>query len=178
MNTLSIAISGTIINQDSHSRYCLNDLHKASGGDKKHRPNYFLENQQTKELIIELGKEAGNPASVDLHSVNPVNIIKGIGKQQGTYAAKELVYAYAMWISPAFTLKVIRAFDAMFTQKQDHQTITEHEAQQFKKSMEAHCRVNKSSYQQLYRVAYDYLALPVITITRRAICWHGSQNTH
>jgi hypothetical protein len=57
MNTTSLAISGISIKQDSHGRFCLNDLHKAAGGEKKHRPNYWLELQGTKDLIKFLDSE-------------------------------------------------------------------------------------------------------------------------
>lgn len=103
MNALTIA--DTAIRQDAEGRYCLNDLHRASGSENRHRPSLWVENRQTQELIEEITK-AGFPALAS---------IKG-GNQPGTYVAKELVYAYAMWISAAFHLKVIRAYDALVAQ--------------------------------------------------------------
>jgi hypothetical protein len=95
-----LVVCETYIRQDDDGRYCLNDLHKASGGRAEHRPGHFLRNKQAKALIRELGG-AQICASV-IH-----------GDGGGTYVAKELVYAYAMWISPAFHVKVIRTYDAL-----------------------------------------------------------------
>ena len=67
--------------------YCLNDLHKASGGEKKHKPAFFLRNEQTKDIIRELQ----NSNSLE----NIVRVKRG-GLSQGTWVCKELVYSYAM----------------------------------------------------------------------------------
>lgn len=84
--------------------YSLTDLHRASGGEQKHKPVLFLSNQQTKELIseIEIEVKVGIPTSV-------VKTVRG-GKNPSTYACEELMLAYAMWISPKFHLIVLRAF--------------------------------------------------------------------
>nr|DAS11335.1 MAG TPA: KilA-N domain [Caudoviricetes sp.] len=99
--------------------YSLTDLHKAAGGENKHRPKYWLANKQTSELIEELIKESkGGFSPLEQNqelSVPEVIEIQHGGEDRGTYVCKELVYAYAMWISPAFNLKVIRAFDAVMS---------------------------------------------------------------
>lgn len=97
----AISIAGTAIRQDVHGRFCLNDLHRAAGGEPKHRPSRWLENQQTKELVSEI-EITGIPA------------IETIQKK-GTFSCRELIYCYAMWISPVFHLKVIHAYDALVT---------------------------------------------------------------
>ena len=110
MNALTLTT--ITIRQDAEGRYCLNDLHKASGGEQRHQPRYWLENLQTQDLVKELS-DSGNPLSLNN---SPITIIKG-GKNQGTFVVKELVYAYAMWISPRFHLQVIRAYDELVAQK-------------------------------------------------------------
>lgn len=115
MNALTIA--DTAIRTDAEGRYCLNDLHRASGGHPNHRPGEWLRNKQTQALITAIGGAeipAGpaNPANLQSSPVATVND----GRNNGTYVAKELVYAYAMWISAAFHLKVIRAYDALVAQ--------------------------------------------------------------
>ena len=105
---MNIIIADTAIRQ-LQSLYNLNDLHKAAGNEQRHKPANWLALQQVSELIAELG-DAGNPASKENQQV--IQVIKG-GKNQGTFVCKELVYAYATWISPAFFLKVIRTFDAI-----------------------------------------------------------------
>jgi hypothetical protein len=108
----SIAISGVEIHQDADGRYSLNDLHKAAGGEKRQQPSNWLQVQQTQELIAELGVP-GIPGTAQKQPV--VKIQGGTPQRQGTYVVRELVYAYAMWISPIFHLKVIRSFDAGMT---------------------------------------------------------------
>jgi len=107
MNTATLpaalTIGGVPIRQHD-GLYSLNDLHRASGGEPKNRPSLFLVNEQAKALITEI-VNAGNPAFETTR-----------GKYGGTYACKELVIAYAAWISAAFQLKVIRVFlDAVAT---------------------------------------------------------------
>lgn len=117
MNSLTIA--HTTIHQDEHGRYSLNDLYKAAGGENRHRPSHWLKLQRTKLLVEELQSVAGIPATgTGERSRNsgfaPIEVIQGGDAQlQGTYVAKDLVYDYAMWISPAFQIKVTRAYDAL-----------------------------------------------------------------
>ncbi|MDH0900738.1 KilA-N domain-containing protein [Comamonas aquatica] len=97
-NSTALTVAGTSVRQ-LDNLYSLNDLHKAAGGEPKHQPGKFSSLEQTKALIAEIGN---SPDSESLKITN--------GRNGGTYACKELVIAYAAWISAAFHLKVIRVF--------------------------------------------------------------------
>lgn len=88
----------------SNGLYSLNDLHRVSGNADKNTPFRFMRLETTQYLIDEIKQ---TPDLV----FEPFTQKRG-GKNSGTWACKELVYAYAMWISPQFHLQVIRAFDA------------------------------------------------------------------
>lgn len=91
--------------------YSLNDLHKVSGGLSRHQANNFMRLENTKKLIaeIERSSDVRNGASTRAYKV----IQGGSSNQQGTFVCRELVYSYAMWVSPRFQLAIISAFDAM-----------------------------------------------------------------
>jgi len=104
---MKLVIINTEIHRDTEGRYSLNDLHKAAGGAERHGPDRFLRLDQTQLLIDAISN------SPDSENKNPLS--SKTGRYGGSYGAKELVYAYAMWISPQFHLQVIRAYDALAT---------------------------------------------------------------
>lgn len=99
-----MTISGAAVRRDDVGRFCPNDLHLAAGGEKRHQPSDWLRLKQTTELADELAN-SGDSRIYPMHSI--------AGRNGGTFVAREMVYAYAMWISAAFHLKVIRAYDAL-----------------------------------------------------------------
>lgn len=107
-NTQVITIDTITIKQDSEGRYCLNDLHKAAGGNSNHQPALFLRLYSTQELIDEIENSTEKQSFVAVYT--------RMGRNGGTYVVRELVFAYAMWVSAAFHLKVIRAYDRLQTQ--------------------------------------------------------------
>lgn len=102
----ALMVTNVSIRQDHEGRFCVNDLHQAAGGEKRHQPSNWLALQQTQALVRELIREQKPDA---LGAPIPVESRQGLG----TFVTKELVYAYAMWVSPEFHLRVIRAYDRM-----------------------------------------------------------------
>ena len=98
----AISIRQLEVKMNVDGMYCLNDLHKASGGEDKHRPTEFMRRDMTESLISEISNCGSEPQLISS---------KAAGRYGGTYVCKELVYAYAMFVSPKFHLDVIRVFD-------------------------------------------------------------------
>lgn len=98
--TNAISIKHLEVKMNNDGMYCLNDLHKASGGEAKNEPSNWTRTEYFKGLAEEIG-----------NSANMQSWKKSAGRYGGTYVCKELVYAYAMWVSAKFHIDVIRVFD-------------------------------------------------------------------
>ena len=103
----SITIGDITIHQSENGLYLLTDLWKASGGLKKDQPNRWLILESTNKYISHLGTKTGN-----VEKSSYFLTIQG-KDNQGTYVCRQLVYSYAMWISPAFHDLVIDTFDQL-----------------------------------------------------------------
>ena len=164
MTQSTIALTlGNITIRQHNGMFSLNDLHKASGGEENFKPAFFLRNDQAKALIAEIAKGA------DLH----LFLKTTKGRNGSTYACRELVIAYAAWISAAFHLKVIRVFLAATTPQAeptqtrlDYDRISPAQAQDLKEIVAAIVQAGVQTYgetwsrlQRKFRVN-SYLELP------------------
>ncbi len=110
-NNSSLFIDDILIRQDSEGRYCLNDLHKAAGGEKKHQPSDWLRNQQTKDLVkaLYLSLYPG-VENCDSYSESLVKVIVGGSSGGGSWVHPILFLDYARWLSPSLYVSVITAY--------------------------------------------------------------------
>ena len=109
---MTIHIAGLTINQSSNGLYSINDLHKASGGMKKHQPDKWFQLQSTTNFVRYQEKKARSQALNQGSKNLVVETIEGrnYGGNSGTFVSRKLVVAYAMWISPAFADHVLDTF--------------------------------------------------------------------
>lgn len=160
-NNQPLVIGEFTIHQDEDGRYCLNDLHKASGNLSKHKPTFWLRNEQTQGLISELQNSNSQFAAIE----QPVNVLRGNFSgdiKQGTYVVKELVYSYAMWISAKFHLMVIRAYDAMVMQWKinDRQSITPEQQALLHEIVDRRSQGNRKIYAEMWSRHNRHFKIP------------------
>ena len=161
MTQSTIALTlGNITVRQLNGLFSLNDLHTAAGSEPKHQPHEFLRIEQTKALVAELSNSGDSRNYLETKR----------GKFGGTYACRELVIAYAAWISAAFHLKVIRVFLAATTRPTnpaiDYDRISPAQAQDLKEIVAAIVQAGIQGYgetwsrlQRKFRVN-SYLELP------------------
>jgi KilA-N domain len=155
---VTLKISDIAVRQDAEGRYCLNDLHKSAGGEQKHQPANWIRLQQTTDLIDFLISEESTG------EIAPIVTKQGVG----TFSSKELVYAYAMWISAKFHIAVIRAYDQLQKPQYGLKSlaspfISEAEAARFQKSIKAHCAYNGKKYSDCYTTVYGQYGITKYT---------------
>ena len=109
---MTIHIAGLTIEQSSNGLYSINDIHRASGGLKKHQPDKWFQLQSTTNFVRYQEEKAKSQALNQGSKNLVVETIEGrnYGGNSGTFVSRKLVVAYAMWISPAFADHVLDTF--------------------------------------------------------------------
>ncbi len=102
MDVKELELCGQMVRVDADGLVSLTDMWKASGGEQKNKPVFFLTNAKTKEYMDSLEK-VGNPT-----------FKKTVGKNGGTWGCKLLAYDYAGWIDPEFKVGVYAVLDKFF----------------------------------------------------------------
>ena len=105
-------VAGVEVRTDDQGRYNLNALHRASGGEKRNGPTYWLALDSTQKLINELKQQN-----------TEIPVITSRGRGGGTYAHELLAIAYASSISPSFHLLVNQVFINFRTGKLQQQSV-------------------------------------------------------
>lgn len=110
---MELLINNTPITTDKEGRYSLNDLHLSAGNFNNQKPSLFYRSSSFDKVVevLKAQKRAFEP------------IVKKTGRYGGTWVCKELVYKYAMWISPEFEVNVIQTFDQISNKTEAPETM-------------------------------------------------------
>ena len=103
-----LSIIGTQIRADERGRYCLNDMHRASGAQEKHKPSRFLRNAGIKAFVAALDAKLIREAKDQNWS--SVEVRRGGDDRGGVFAHELVVLRYAAWISAEFEVEVYSEF--------------------------------------------------------------------
>lgn len=106
-NTTALVVDGKSIRRDG-DMWCLTDLWRAVGADRKHQPYEWLRGADAKRFVEFLS------TTLDTGNSRLVKSSKKAGAAAGgdTWAHWQLALAYAGWISPAYRARVNEVFKA------------------------------------------------------------------
>ena len=162
---MNLVMFETAIRQDKEGLYSLNDFHKAAGGEERHSPNRWTRTEGYNALLDEL---------TPVLAFDPAKSIRG-GSNPGTYVVKELVYAYAMWISPKFHLHVIHTFDHFITSELQRKVIRENARDGYKDLSKA-LKEYKGEKIKWYHYANEADMINLIVLGRTAKDFKSAHN--
>lgn len=104
MLTAKIIIGKSPVSTNADGLISLTDLWKAAGGANRNHPTKWLSNDGTKEFLNHLG------AKLRVQDSELIQIIRGRGKTQGTYAHWQVALAFAKYLSPELHMAVNEVF--------------------------------------------------------------------